>query len=476
MKPLHNRYRLVTFVLIGLLLLAGLYGVYSITVYGNRWFSSSRNLRYREAKNSVIAGDIIDRNGVMLATTDADGERVYQANQESREAVVHLLGDRDGNVANGVDSFQASYLLGFETTLPERILSLIKGEERRGDNVTVTVDSKLSTIIVRAFNTHVRTKNKSGAAVVMNYMTGEIISLVSLPVFDPIHITDSTKEDERHPFWNRAVQSTLPPGSTFKIITASSALRNLEDIENRIFTCTGATQVMDQIIRDFGNAQHGELKLSKAFRVSCNNTFAQIALLLGDTALRATAENFGFNDNFLFRDLVVENSVYPTENRTLVEIAWSGDGQSQIAATPMHMCMVSAAIANKGVMMEPHLLYRVESPAGLVRLRLTPKIYRRAVSEEIAATIKSYMLDTVARGTATAAKVDGLSIAGKTGSAESSLDGRDVTHAWFVGFINDERYPYAVCVFVEEGTSGGGAAAPIAQAIFRYIQAYFPFQ
>ncbi len=252
MKPLHTRFRLVTLILIGLLLLAGLYGVYSITVYGNRWFASSRNLRYREAKNEVIAGDIIDRNGVVLATTDEDGDRVYQADLEAREAVVHLIGDRDGNVANGVDSFDANYLLGFETTLPERVLSLIQGEQRRGDNVTVTVDSKLQTVIVRAFNTHARTKDKSGAAVVINYKTGELISLVSIPVFDPINITDETKADERHPFWNRAVQSTLPPGSTFKIITASSALENLDDIENRIFTCTGATQVQGATITDYG--------------------------------------------------------------------------------------------------------------------------------------------------------------------------------------------------------------------------------
>ena len=476
MKPLHNRFRLLTLALIGLLLLAGLYGVYSITVYGNRWFSSSRNLRYREAKHSVTAGDILDRNGVVLATTDENGDRVYQEDTESREAVVHLIGDRDGNVANGVDSFQANYLLGFETTLPERVLSLIKGEERRGDDVTLTVDSQLNTVIVRAFNIHARTKDKSGAAVVMNYQTGEVIAMVSIPVFDPIDITDETKENTQHPFWNRALQSTLPPGSTFKIITASSALENLEDIQDHVFTCTGATLVEGTIISDYGNAQHGELKLSKAFRVSCNNTFAQIALMLGDNALRRTAESFGFNDNFLFRDIVVENSVYPTENRTLVEIAWSGDGQSQIAATPMHMCMVSAAIANGGVMMEPRLLYQVTSPDGLVRLRLTSKVYRRAVSEEIAQTIETYMKDTVARGTGTAAQVDGLTIAGKTGSAESSLDGEDVTHAWFTGYIDDERYPYAACVFVEEGQSGGGAAAPIAAAIFRYILEYYPFQ
>ena len=476
MKPLHNRFRLLTLILIGLLLLAGLYGIYSITVYGTRWISSSRNLRYREAKNTVIAGDILDRNGVVLATTGEDGERVYQASAEARSAIVHLIGDRDGNVSNGVDSFQAQYLLGFKTTLAERVLTLLKGEQRHGDTITLTADSKLCTIISRAFAINVRTKSKSGAAVVMNYQTGEVLALVSLPGFDPLDIDNDIKEDNRHPFWNRALQSTQPPGSTFKIITTSSALQNLEDIENHMFTCTGGTLVEGKIIRDYGNAQHGNLKLSKAFRVSCNNTFAQIALMLGDKALRRTAESFGFNDNFLFRDIVVENSTYPTENRTAWEVAWSGDGQSQITATPLHMCMVAAAIANDGVMMEPRLLSSVTGPTGILRLRATPKVYRRAVSAEIAKTVEGFMLDTVKRGTATAAQVDGLSIAGKTGSAESSLNGEDVTHAWFVGYINDARYPYATCVFVEEGRSGGGAAAPIAQAIFRYIQEYFPFQ
>ena len=476
MKPLHNRFRLLTLLLIGLLLLAGLYGVYSITVYGNRWVSSSRNLRYREAKREVIAGDIIDRNGVVLATTDEDGNRMYQADEEARAAIVHLIGDREGNVANGVESFQANYLLGFETTLAERVLTLLKGEQRRGDNITLTIDSKLCTVITRAFNTHVRTKNKSGAAVVMNYKTGELIALVSMPVYDPVNITEAVKTDTQHPFWNRATQSTLPPGSSFKIVTTASALENLEGIQDKVFTCTGGTLVEGHIITDYGNAQHGDLKLSKAFRVSCNNTFAQIALTLGDSALRRTAEDFGFNDNFLFRDIVVENSVYPTQNRTLLEIAWSGDGQSQVAATPVHMCMVAAAIANGGVMMEPRMLYNVTSPDGLVRLRYTPKVYRRAVSEENAKIIQTYMIDTIARGTATAAQVEGLTIAGKTGSAESSSNGKEVTHAWFTGYIDDDRYPYAVCVFVEEGESGGGAAAPIAQSIFRYIQEYYPFQ
>ena len=473
MKQQKLRFRFLTFLVIALLVTAGAYGVYSVSTYGNRWVLSTRNTRYRSAKSSVIPGDILDRNGVTIATTDENGKRIYQSNILSRSSLVHLLGDDEGNVANGVDSFQANYLLGFETSLQERVDALVNGKTRVGDTVVITADSKLQTEIVQFFRNGEKTKGKCGAAVVMNYKTGEVLALVSLPVYDPQNITDTIKNSHQHPFWNRAVQSTLPPGSTFKIITAIAALENLSGIESRTFQCTGATQVMNQLITDYGNDQHGDISLERAFRLSCNNTFAQAALLMGDKALRETAENFGFNDNFLFRDLVVENSRYPTQNRNDFEIAWSGAGQSQVVATPLHMCMVSAAIANDGVMMEPRLLGRVQSPTGVVRLRYSQKAYRTACSPETAAIIEGYMKDVVKNGTGTRAKVDGLTIAGKTGSAESSIDGLDVTHAWFTGYIADDRYPYAVCVLVEDGGTGGSVAAPVAQQIFTYIRDHY---
>ena len=470
MKQQKLRFRVLTLLVIGLLAVAGVYGVYSVSTYGNRWVSSARNTRYRSAKSSVIPGDIVDRNGVVVATTDSEGKRVYQNDILSRSSLVHLLGDTEGNVANGIESFQASYLLGFHTSLTERVNAFLKGETRKGDNIVITADSALSTEIVQIFRNTSNTKGKCGAAVVMNYKTGEVLALVSLPVYDPLNITDVIRQSTQHPYWNRALQSTLPPGSTFKIITAVSMLENLPDAQTRVFNCTGATQVMERLITDYGNDQHGEITLPRAFRLSCNNTFAQAALTIGDEALRKTAENFGFNDNFLFRDLVVENSSYPTKNRNSFEIAWSGAGQSKVIATPLHMCMISAAIANDGVMMEPRLLARVQSSAGVVRLRYSAKEYRTACSPQTAQIIDGYMKDVVQRGTGTRAKVDGLTIAGKTGSAESTLDGREVTHAWFTGYIDDTRYPYAVCVLVEEGGTGGSVAAPVAQQIFTYLR------
>lgn len=473
MKQQKLRFRVLTLITIALLVISGAYGVYSVSAYGSRWVSSARNTRYRSAKSSVIPGDILDRNGVVVATSDENGKRVYQSNTLSRSSMVHLIGDTEGNVANGVESFQANYLLGFETSLSERVNALLDGEQRRGDTVVITADSRLQTEIVQIFRKTASTRGKCGAAVVLNYQTGEVLALVSLPVYDPQNITDTVRQSSQHPYWNRALQSLMPPGSTFKIITAAAALENLANPQNALFTCTGATQVMDRMVTDYNNAQHGEISLARAFRVSCNNVFAQTALIIGDSALRKTAEHFGFNDNFLFRDLVVENSRYPTTNRNSFEIAWSGVGQSQVAVTPLHMCMIAAAIANDGVMMEPRLLSRVQSPAGTVRMRSSGKVYRTVCSPETAQILDGYMKDAVQNGTGTRAKVDGLTIAGKTGSAEGSANGRDVTHAWFAGYIDSDRYPYAVCVLVEEGGTGGSVAAPVAQKIFAYLKQHY---
>ena len=129
--------------------------------------------------------------------------------------------------------------------------------------MTITADSRLCTEIVNIFRNTENLKGKCGAVVVMNYRTGEVLALVSLPVYDPQNITDQVRNSSQHPFWNRALQGTLPPGSTFKIITAAAAMENLPDAETHVFTCTGATQVMDHVVHDYNMDQHGEITLDK---------------------------------------------------------------------------------------------------------------------------------------------------------------------------------------------------------------------
>lgn len=471
MKRQRFKFKLLAFFLFALFALLGTYGMHSIALYGNRWFTYAKNPRVRAQKQNVVPGDILDRSGVVLATSsvseDGTVTRIYQANEAARRAVVHLLGDSDGQVANGVESFQTAYLYGFQTGIWERIQALVTGQKRHGDNVTLTVDSSLCTTILQSFQR--RAPGKAGAAVVMNYKTGEVLGMVSLPTFDPM--SSSAVSASSNAYWNRVTQNPYTPGSTFKLVTAAAQLRVNPSAQTMQVNCTGNLTVDGQVIHDYGSASHGAIDLKTAFMRSCNNAFAQYALSMGDKALREAAESFGFNDNFLFRDLVVENSVYPTTSRSNFNIAMSGFGQSAITATPMHLCLLAAAVANRGVMMEPVLIDRVASPSGVTRYTRSSRVYHTAMTEGQAAILAEYMRAVVTSGTGTRAAVSGMIICGKTGSAETSLNGRAITNGLFIGFAQD--VPYALCVVVEDiddGQGGGSTAAPIARDIFAYLK------
>ncbi len=453
-------------ILFGLL---ALYGGYSITVNGNRWFSSGANTFVRSKKKDVIAGRILDRNGQVLASNAADGSRIYHTDAAVRKAMVHVVGDSQGNVNNGAESFMASSLYGFQMSMGERISAFFRGEKRTGDDVKLTLDAALS-----AYASTLFPAGKAGAMVVMNYKTGELLTELSLPQYDPQQMTQSIRNDPLKPFYNRAVQGLYAPGSTFKVVTAASALENFTDAATRGYQCSGLLQVGDRYVTDAGTdmekghiVSHGQLTLLRAMQVSCNNTFAQIALNLGDQKLKKTAESFGFNDNFLFRDVVVENSSYPLQNRTEREIAWTGVGQSELTATPLHMCMVAAAVANDGVMMEPYTVIRTTAANGALRTENQSRIYRTAMTPEIANTLKSYMKTVVSSGTGTQAWLEDGSMCGKTGSAE--VDGQENTNAWFIGFMDREEHPYAISIVVENAGGGGSVAAPMARQVFQWM-------
>ena len=468
MKQLRKNIRRIAICLCVLFLLLAAYGAYSITTYGSRWFASSANTYVRQQKKNVIAGDILDRNGVMLATTENQA-RVYQQDLAARRSTVHAVGDSSNNVNNGAESFYATYLYGFKMSVLERLSYALRGIERKGDTVQLTVDSRLAAYISSIFPA-----DKAGAVVVMNYQSGEVLTEQSFPNFDPQNITSSVRSDPKKPFFNRAVQGLYTPGSAFKIVTAASALENMPDYSTRAFQCDGLLEIGPRVITDAGTdltankiTQHGQLNLLRAFQVSCNNTFAQVALSLGDQKLRKTAEDFGFNENFLFRDLIVENSSYPTENRNDGEIAWTGAGQSALQVSPLHLCMIASAVANKGVMMEPRMLLSATAQNGNVRAEYAPRIFRRPLTEGQANILKEYMRAVVTGGTGTAAGISGKKVCGKTGSAE--LDNQENTNAWFVGFLDESASPYALSIVVEDAGGGGSVAAPLARQIFSWM-------
>lgn len=458
MKELRRHIRLVALTLLGLFAVWMLYFCYSTYFYGGRWFANPYNTRISSKKQTVIAGTVTDSAGTVLAYTGADGNRRYADRESTRRAVSHVIGDDTAKVANGVETFHAQYLLGFNSNVLERLFDVIKGQQQRGDDVQLTINAELSEAISKAFPS-----GRLGAAVVLNYKTGDILAMVSKGDFDPENMDEALGDEAAGALVNRATQGLYPPGSVFKIVTLASALSALPDVASRSFLCEGQLPVDKSVVTDAGLAVHGEQTLVQAFSNSCNNIFASLALDLGYQTLGLTAQNMGFNDNFLFRDLVVYNSSYPIDDKSLDDLAWSGVGQGRVLVTPLHMAMIAGAVANKGVMMEPRLLRAIVTPQGQTRKLAGSKVYSKGMSEDVAAVIADYMVSTVKGGTARRAAIDGYRVGGKTGSAEASDDKTVDTHAWYVGFIQDDDHPLAVAVVVEFGGSGGQVAAPLAK-------------
>ena len=275
---------------------------------------------------------------------------MYNSSSDIRIAVSQTVGDTLGMSGTGVETFFASELLGLSGNIFDRFTQWITGAEQRGSDVHLTIDANLCAYIADAFP-----DGKNGAVALINYKTGEIYAMVSLPGYDPKRVARQSDDDEDAPYLNRVTQGQYPPGSTFKIVTAAAALESLSGIESREFYCSGSMPVGEGFVTDNEGNGHGDVTFESAFVRSCNLTFGSLALELGNSRLKSRAEAMGFNTNFLFRDLVLYESSFP-DTQSDFELAWAGVGQGRVLVTPLHMAMIAGAIANGGQMMEPRLV------------------------------------------------------------------------------------------------------------------------
>lgn len=452
---------MLTLCMLTLFLLTAAYFCYSVYFYGGRWVANPYNPRISSQKQNVIMGSVTDRDGTVLAYTDETGSRRYNSNEQTRLAVSQVVGDSGGNVSTGVDTFHAQYLLGFKASILERLADAFTDTPQRGDDVQLTISERLSRYISEQFPA-----GKRGAVVVLDYSTHEILAMVSMPQFDPEDLSSALEDEAAGALINRAIQGLYPPGSTFKIVTMVSALSNLPDLDDFAFDCTGYYPVGNYSVTEA--SAHGVQTLSDAFIHSCNTAFAALSQDLGYALLGETAERMGFNENFLFSDLIMYNSSYPIDDLSAEDLAWSSIGQGRVLATPLHMALIAAAVANGGVMNEPRLLGRITTAQGGERALPDHMEGWRVMEESVAARLEKEMIRTVQSGTGTRAALDnGYVVAGKTGSAEASDDKSIESHAWFVGYVTNENAPYAVCVLVENGGSGGAVAAPLARRVLQ---------
>lgn len=479
MKNMQRNIKRGLGLLLILFLLLEVYLCYAIFFYGDRWFSNSYNSRVRldSWQPKIIPGDILDRNGNVLATTkeriDKNPEtgeeqnyyyRSYCNGSKKAKSIAHVVGFHDSKLGrSGVEAFHIRYLMGYNNSFFERIYQKALLPQERGNDIVLTIDFELQQYIDDVMGQY------KGSVVVMDADSGEILAMVSHPTYNPNQLDGKLEGDA---LYNRATEGLYPPGSVFKIVTAVSALDNLEGVMEREFQCNGSIDIDGETIPCFNREKHGNINLNEAMIHSCNTIFAGLGVELGRDNLIKTAESFGFNQDFLFRDLKVSTSKISLKSKeSNGKLGWTSIGQGDVLVTPLHMAMISAAIANNGVMMEPRLLKQVIGRDDKILEDFEPRFFKRITSSENAKIIQNMLKAVVEEGTGKNANIGGISIAGKTGTAEKQDEnGSWKNNAWFVGFAPADEPRLSIAVVLEnmpEGQTGGVAAAPLAAKIIK---------
>ncbi|WP_328720544.1 penicillin-binding transpeptidase domain-containing protein [Streptomyces sp. NBC_00247] len=361
-----------------------------------------------------------------------------------------------------------------------RTLSMFTGEQKKGGNVVTTLNGAAQKAAFEGLG------NQKGAAVALDPQTGAILALASTPSYDPsVFAGNSDKDsearakllaDKDQPMLNRALRETYPPGSTFKIVTAAAALENglYDSIDDP--TDSPLPWTLPQTSRPLNNEGTIPCKnatLREALRYSCNTVFGKISADLGNKKMIEEANKFGFNDE-IFTPVRADKSVYPEDNPS--QNAMAGIGQASNRATPLQMAMVASTIANDGKLMQPYMVAARQAPNTDTIYTAEPKEMSQPLSAANAQKIQQMMETVVEQGTGTNAQIDGVTVGGKTGTAENGVNNSKKPYAWFISYAKtDKGSPVAVAVVVadskanRDNISGGGLAAPIARAIMKAV-------
>ncbi|MBQ8228893.1 MAG: penicillin-binding protein [Clostridia bacterium] len=429
--------------------------IYTFIMNGSDWATNKANRHLYSDGSISAAGSIYDCNGEILAQT-VDGNRRYNESSSVRKATLHTIGDLNGFIATGVQYTYRHTLTGYDFI--NGISSIV--QYGKGNDIHLTIDSDVCEVAYKALN------GRKGAVGVYNYKTGKIICMVSAPTYDPKNKPSDIDTNEKYEgvYLNRVLSGLYTPGSTFKVITAASAIENIPDIYQREFKCTGKYDTGDGTV--ICNSTHGTVNFEEALNKSCNSAFAQIAIELGSEKLTLTAQELGFNTDVTVDGIASpETSIFDVSKATKVDLGWAGIGQYITLANPYQMMMVMGCIANSGVTVEPYVVDYIQSP------KLIRDITQPQTSEEITLTsdvanklktllrsnVKNYYGDK---------KFPGLEMCGKTGTAQID-DGEP--HSWFVGFSQNSSTPYAIVAVVENGGSGLSAAGNVANKVMQAI-------
>ncbi|MET9888725.1 penicillin-binding transpeptidase domain-containing protein [Streptomyces sp. NPDC006465] len=451
--------------------------------------TDTANRRVNIERYATPRGDIIvDGNPITGSVKSKTGDFEYKRTYKDGAMWAPVTGYASQAFgANQIEKIEDGILTGNDDRLFFRnTLDMITGKKKQGGNVITTLNGAAQKAAFEGLGA------KKGAVAAIDPKTGAILALASTPSYDPSTIagnsltTDSKaweklkkENNPDDPMLNRALRETYPPGSTFKVVTAAAALENglVPDADTK--TKSPDPWIMPGTTTELpneGNIPCKNATLRDALKVSCNTVFGKVGADLGNEKMLEEAKKFGFGSE-QFTPIRSSSSVFSDDMNTS-QTALSSIGQYNTAATPLQMAMVASAVANDGTLMKPYMVSELSTHNLDVIEHTDPEKLSQPLSKENAQVLQS-MMETVIKpgGTGTRAAIDGVTVGGKTGTAQHGVDNSEKPYAWFISYakLSDGSSPVAVAVVVEDGSanrgdiSGGGLAAPIARDVMKAV-------
>ncbi|MEU6072473.1 penicillin-binding transpeptidase domain-containing protein [Micromonospora sp. NPDC047074] len=459
--------------------------------------TSDYNGRVQVAEYDRKRGNIEAGGTAFALSKETDGELKFLRSYPGGAKYAHVLGYKPVNLAEtGIEKFENDFLAGTSDALiANRVRDMFTGDQTGGGNVLLTVSKRAQDVAYEQLRNN-RNDASRGAAIAIDPRTGAVQALVSMPSFDPNPlVSHSTSEataaynkleqDPAGPLKNRALGEVLPPGSTFKIVMAAAALENGIGQQTRIPAGSSWTPPTSGTpIRNAAPSicPEDEVTLISAVTESCNTGFAKLGVKLGADKIKEKARQFGFEQEDLTVGQLGEGGYPVAASRTgdmqnpdggtdPAALAQSSIGQNNVRMTPLQGALIAASVANGGSQMRPYLVRQLLAPDRTTSYYTAkPRELRQPVSGQVADDLREMMVSVVENGSGTNAQINGYTVGGKTGTAQSAPDRPD--HGWFIGFVLDKNgNPIsAVCVVLEQaGPGGSGEAARIAGQIMRAV-------
>lgn len=429
--------------------------------------NNSYNSRQELLLSQNFRGTIYSADREALAQTVKDSAGTEYRYYPYENLFSHVVGFST-NGRTGIEAFSNYYLINSNISMAEKVANTTAGLKNPGNNIITSLDVDIQEAAYKALGIY------DGAVIVTEVSTGRVLAMVSKPDFDPnqiVEIWDTLQTDtESSVLLNRATQGLYPPGSTFKIVTSLEYIReNPNTYSNYSYVCNGRYKSGDDKIKCYHGSVHNRVTLLKSFAKSCNASFANIGMNLDRSKFSETLEDLLFNQKLPWDFLHSQSSTPVDADISDSEMLQVSIGQGKVQITPLHLNMITAAIANNGVLMKPHVVDKVEDANGNTIRNYKPEEYATLMTSEESAVLRDMMIEVVENGTATKLQGYGYTAGGKTGSAEFNSN-TDDSHAWFTGFAPADNPEIAVTIIIEGAGSGGDYAVPMARRVF---DAYF---